>query len=150
MWSAEQRRARAQRETGSGARWSLFVTLAGGMQELVDTLAERLPDGCVRLNCAAKQLSLAPTEKNWQVTAGDNQVIAADAVILATPAFRAGDMLSPIASNAAGELKKISYASTATVSLAYRREDFPRRRTALASSCPPSSSARSWPAHSAA
>ena len=38
MWSAQRQRAR-QAETGSGARWSLFVTLAGGMQELVDTLA---------------------------------------------------------------------------------------------------------------
>ncbi|MGZ8901233.1 MAG: protoporphyrinogen oxidase, partial [Limisphaerales bacterium] len=50
---------------------------------------------------------------------------AADAVVLATPAFRAGDLLSSIDSNAAGELTSISYASTATVSLAYRREDFP-------------------------
>ena len=43
--------ARATREAGSGARWSLFVTLAGGMQELVDaspTSARRR----VRLNCA--------------------------------------------------------------------------------------------------
>ena len=41
MWSAQRQRAR-QAETGSGARWSLFVTLAGGMQELVDTLAAAL------------------------------------------------------------------------------------------------------------
>jgi oxygen-dependent protoporphyrinogen oxidase len=128
MWSAQRRRAKSATlaETGSGARWSLFVTLAGGMQELVDTLAQSLPDGSVRLNCAAKQLKRGPNGKSWQVTAGDNHVIAADAVVLATPAFRAGDLLSPIDSNAAGELKSISYASTATVSLAYRREDFPQ------------------------
>jgi oxygen-dependent protoporphyrinogen oxidase len=124
MWSAQRQRAR-KAETGSGARWSLFVTLAGGMQELVDTLARRLPDGSVRLNCAAKQLKLGANGKSWQVTPGDNHVIDADAVVLATPAFRAGDLLRPIDSNAAGELKSISYASTATVSLAYRREDFP-------------------------
>ena len=97
------------------------------MQELVDTLAQRLPDGSVRLNCAARQLKLAaPTRKSWEIAVGDNHVIDADAVILATPAFRAGDLLSPIDSNAAAELKSISYASTATVSLAYRREDFPQ------------------------
>ena len=125
MWSAQRQRAR-QAETGSGARWSLFVTLAGGMQELVDTLAERLPDDSVRLNCAARQLKLGANGKSWEVAAGDNNVIDADAVVLATPAFRAGDLLSPIDSNAAAELKSISYASTATVSLAYRREDFPQ------------------------
>jgi oxygen-dependent protoporphyrinogen oxidase len=34
--------------------------------------------------------------------------------------------LNPVASDAAGELRQISYASTATVSLAYRREHFPK------------------------
>ena len=39
--------ARRNRETGSGARWSLFVTLAGGMQELVDTSPAGFPrDAC--------------------------------------------------------------------------------------------------------
>ena len=36
MWSEQRRRSRD--ESGSGARWSLFVTLAGGMQDLVDTI----------------------------------------------------------------------------------------------------------------
>ena len=94
MWSAQRQRAR-QAETGSGARWSLFVTLAGGMQELVDTLAERLPDDSVRLNCAARQLKLGANGKSWEVAAGDNHVIDADAVVLATPAFRAGEFAEP-------------------------------------------------------
>jgi oxygen-dependent protoporphyrinogen oxidase len=125
MWAAQRQRAK-KAETGSGARWSLFVTLAGGMHELVDTLAQRLPDGSVRLDCAAKQLKLGPNGKSWEVTTGDNNVIDADAVVLATPAFGAGDLLSSIDSNAAAELQSISYASTATVSLAYRRADFPQ------------------------
>src|SRR5207247_2450689 len=45
------RRARRRaRETGvSGARWSLFVTLKEGMEELVAALATRLQPGTVRL-----------------------------------------------------------------------------------------------------
>ncbi|MGE5215862.1 MAG: protoporphyrinogen oxidase, partial [Chloroflexota bacterium] len=46
---------------------------------------------------------------------------------LATPAFRAAEILSPIANDAANELRQIRYASTATVSLAYRLDDFPRK-----------------------
>jgi len=125
MWSAQRQRAKKS-ETGSGARWSLFVTLAGGMQELVDTLNARLPAGSVRLNCAARALTLSADQKNWQVAAGDNEVINADAVILATPAFRAGHLIKPMAAEAALDLTNISYASTATINLAYRREDFPR------------------------
>ena len=125
MWSEQRRRAR-NREAGSGARWSLFVTLANGMQELVDSLAERLPEGAIRLNSPVTQLICDETSKIWQMTIDNNELLPADAVIVATPAFQTGAIISAIAKGAASELKQISYASTATVSLAYRRENFPR------------------------
>ena len=124
MWSAQRERAN-RREAGSGARWSLFVTLSGGMQELVATIAQRLSQGAVRLNSPAKDIN-RNTDNIWRVTIGANEIIDADAVILAAPAFRAGQLLESIAADAAADLKNISYASTATVSVAYRREDFPR------------------------
>jgi oxygen-dependent protoporphyrinogen oxidase len=124
MWSAERERAN-NREAGSGARWSLFVTLTGGMQELVDTMAQRLPEGAVRLNSPAKDLNRS-ADNTWRVTVGANEIIDADAVILAAPSFRGGQLLESIQADASVDLKNISYASTATVSLAYRREDFPR------------------------
>jgi len=127
MWAAQRQRAKTatSAETGSGARWSLFVTLAGGMQELVDGLARRLPNGSVQLNCAARELK-CHSDGTWRVAMGSEEIIEADAVILAAPAFRASDLLLPIDNSAAAELKAISYASTATVSLAYRRKDFPQ------------------------
>jgi oxygen-dependent protoporphyrinogen oxidase len=124
MWSAQRERAK-NREAGSGARWSLFVTLAGGMQELVDTIAQRLPEGAVHLNSPATNLN-RNTDNTWRVTVGGTEIIEADAVILATPAFRSGQLLESIEANAAADLKSIPYASTATVSLGYRREDFPQ------------------------
>src|SRR6185503_2954937 len=66
-------------------------------------------------------------QHNWRVTIGDRETLAADGVILATPAYQAGTMIASLASDAANELKKIGYASTATVSLALRCADFPRR-----------------------
>ena len=124
MWSAQRERAK-KAETGSGARWSLFVTLAGGMQELVDNLAQRLPQGTVRLNSPATNLN-RNADNTWTVTVGAKEIIEADAVILAAPAFRSGQLLESIEANAAADLKSIPYASTATVSLGYRREDFPQ------------------------
>ena len=124
MWSAQRQRAK-RAETGSGARWSLFVTLAGGMQELVDKLVQLLPQGTTRLNSAATEL-LHNSDNTWRVAVGSEEIISADAVILATPAFRTGALLKRIDSSATSELTAIGYASTATVSLAYRREDFPQ------------------------
>ena len=124
MWSAQRERAK-KAETGSGARWSLFVTLAGGMQELVDSLAQPLPQDTIRLNAAATDLKRS-ADNTWRVTVGGKEIIEADAVILAAPAFRAGQLLEPISVNAAADLQSIPYASTATVSLGYRRKDFPQ------------------------
>ena len=125
MWSEQRRRARS-REAGSGARWSLFVTLADGMQELVDTIAKRLPEGSIRSNTSVTGLIRDETTNRWRVSIGNGETISADAVILATPAFQTGAILSEIASDTANNLKNIGYASTATVSLAFHRADFPR------------------------
>jgi protoporphyrinogen/coproporphyrinogen III oxidase len=125
MWSAARRRAR-QRETGSGARWSLFLTLAGGMQEFVDAVARRLPEGCVRPNARVSNLSFEASTKAFRVIMHGSESLKADAVILATPAFRTAEIIASVAPSAAAQLKQISYASTATVNLAYRRENFPR------------------------
>ena len=126
MWSDQRRRAR-NREAGSGARWSLFVTLAGGMQELVDTLAKRLPESTLRLNAPVTRLSCAEDEKNWRITIAGNETIHSRC---RDPRHaRVSDrqiLLCRCARMPHSELKQISYASTATVSLAYRREDFPR------------------------
>jgi protoporphyrinogen/coproporphyrinogen III oxidase len=126
MWSEQRRRARS-REAGSGARWSLFVTLRDGMQELVDRLANRLPDGAVRSNAAVTGLLRDDEKHNWRVTIGNRETLAADGVILAAPAYQAGTMIASLAGDTASELEEISYVSTATVSLAFRCADFPRR-----------------------
>jgi len=103
----------------------LFVTLADGMQELVDTIAKRLPEGSIRSNTSVTGLGREATINRWRVTLRNGETISADAVILATPAFQTGAILSEIASDTANDLKNIGYASTATVSLAFRRSDFP-------------------------
>jgi oxygen-dependent protoporphyrinogen oxidase len=125
MWSAQRRRARSA-ASGSGARWSLFVTLAAGMQELVDTLARRLPEGSIRLHAAATHIGRDRHSGLWRIDVEGHEPLEAAAVILAAPAFRSAEMLRGLADDAADALEKIPYASTATVSLAYRSADFPK------------------------
>jgi oxygen-dependent protoporphyrinogen oxidase len=115
------RRSTRSAETvgASGARWSLFVTLAGGMEELVAALAGRLPPGVVRLGTAAGAVARIPD--GWRVERQDGAPLSADGVVLAgaapTMAKLVGDLDAPLARLLGG----IAYASSATVTLAYPR-----------------------------
>ncbi|HVO22899.1 MAG TPA: protoporphyrinogen oxidase [Candidatus Margulisiibacteriota bacterium] len=122
MWTA-QRRAPAAARTSSGARWSLFVSVDNGMQSLIDALAQRLPEGAVRVSSPVTGVEPGA---QWRVTTADGAALAVDAVILATPAHHSARMVSAFDARIADELRGIPYASSATVSLAYRSEQIPR------------------------
>src|SRR5581483_9261297 len=120
----EKRQSPAQ-PAESGARWSLFLALAGGMQELVDAIAARLPEGCVRTGTRVTAVSWDAEKKNWTIAA-DGGSADVDGVILATPAYAAAASIGPAAPAIARELNAIPYTSAATVTLAYRDADVPR------------------------
>ena len=124
MWSAEKRRLR-NGQGGSGARWGLFVTFSGGMQELVDAIASRLPAGAVRLGRPVTKL-IKNGDNGWTLNTVGGENIEADGVILAAPAYRSAAILKELDPGLSEELVAIPYASTATISMAYRRADFPR------------------------
>jgi protoporphyrinogen/coproporphyrinogen III oxidase len=124
MWSEQRDRARRP-NAGRGARWSLFVTLIDGMQELVDALVTSLPGGGIRVDSPVSGILRDQREKRWTIHIDSGESLTADGIILATPAFCSGPLLTDLAPQAATELSAISYASTVTVSLAYRTDDFP-------------------------
>jgi oxygen-dependent protoporphyrinogen oxidase len=120
LWRAA-RRAPALHAGTSGARWSLFVTFAEGMEELIRLLATRLPPGAVRLKERA-----ATVERDgggWRVTTAAGAVFTADALILSPEAHQAARLLRYVDPALAHLLGGIPYASAATVTLAYRRAD---------------------------
>jgi oxygen-dependent protoporphyrinogen oxidase len=107
----------------SGARWSLFVTFAGGMEELVSALAGRLPAGATTLK--HRVTALRVTAQGWRVTTAEGADIAADRVIVATEAHATARLMRYLDPALATLLEEIPYASAATVSLGYRRADVP-------------------------
>jgi oxygen-dependent protoporphyrinogen oxidase len=117
---AMRRAAQAGAARGSGARWSLFVSFADGMQTLVSALEQRLPEGSVRLGARALAIAPGPTG-GWRVALDGGTALEAARVLVATPAFAAADLLRPLDATLAAELAAIPYASSATVTLAYDR-----------------------------
>jgi len=120
LWRAA-RKAPAQHAGTSGARWSLFVTLERGMEELVQALAARLPAGAVRLK--ERVTGVAREDGRWRITTASGAGHAADALILAPEAHQAARMLRYVDPGLTHLLEGIPHASSATVSLAYRRAD---------------------------
>ena len=120
MWRAA-RRAPGDASGSSGARWSLFVTFADGMEELIRVLATRLPPGAVRLK--ERVSGVMRSGAGWQVATLDGGAIESDAVILAPEAYQVARMVRYLDPALAHLLEGIPYASSATVTLAYRRAD---------------------------
>jgi len=107
----------------SGARFSLFVSLAGGMGEMVAALAARLPHGTVHLKHRVG--GIERRGEHWRVMTEEGGPIDADAVILATETHGASRLLRYVDPSLASMLQIIRYASSVTVSVGYRRSDIP-------------------------
>ncbi|HET7036128.1 MAG TPA: protoporphyrinogen oxidase [Thermomicrobiaceae bacterium] len=107
----------------SNAARSGFLSLEGGLQDLVDTLADRLT-GCenvdVRTGTAATGIAARP-DGGYALTLGNGERLEADAVLVATPADAASALLAGIDPALAAALAEIPYVSSATVALAYPR-----------------------------
>jgi len=120
LWRAA-RKAPGLHAGASGARWSLFVTFADGMEELTRVLATRLPPGAARLK---ERVTGATREGGqWRVATASGAVFGGDALILAPEAYQAARILRYVDPGLAHLLEDVPHASSATVTLAYRRDE---------------------------
>jgi oxygen-dependent protoporphyrinogen oxidase len=137
--SATVREGSGTAEGTSGARYSLFLSFDCGMQLLTDKLAGRIlnfnfhnsdsdasDQPSIRVNTRVESIMLQREEsKKWKIKTDQNETLFADAVCLALPAYVSARLLSSVDARLASELAGISYASSATINLAYKREDIP-------------------------
>jgi protoporphyrinogen/coproporphyrinogen III oxidase len=103
----------------------VFASLAGGLGTLVQRLAD---DEAVTVRTSTTVRGIRRTPAGFALDCGpvpSPELIEADAVIVATPAAKAGRLLAEVAPVAAGELCEIDSASLAIVTLAYRRVALP-------------------------
>src|SRR4029079_3878913 len=106
-------RALRMRPSAQGA----FVSLPGGIGELVDALADTIPRERVMTGARITDLRHAGT----YMLDTPRGPVGARAVILAVPAYTAGGILRGVHTGLAALCEEISYASTATVAFGYSR-----------------------------
>ncbi len=96
----------------------LFTSLKDGMQQMVDAVVSRLPASALHTNSPVQRIQRQ--DSGWVVSAGyaSDQF---DAVIVATPAQAAAELLGMASADLASELRGIQYTSSVTVNLGYDR-----------------------------
>jgi oxygen-dependent protoporphyrinogen oxidase len=113
----------ARRLAPAPAPASAFLTPTGGLGTLVDALEQRLQHAGVALALGDPAVTVTPSRYGFDVGLAAGGSIQADAVIVAIPAYAAADLVAGFDPALAGELAAIPHASTAIVTLAYRREE---------------------------
>jgi oxygen-dependent protoporphyrinogen oxidase len=112
-------RKQARKKMGAAANLParpLFTSLKDGMQQMVDALVARLDANSLKTSSLVQ--SVIRQDNGWTVCAG-YQSDQFDAVIIATPAHAAADVLESTDENLARDLSEIQYSSSVTVTLGY-------------------------------
>jgi len=106
-----------------GRRLGIFAALADGMQALPDAAAARLPAGTLRVRTPVRAVTRSGSGARYAVALEDGPPLEADAVVIAVNAPAAGRLVAGLDGRLAAHLGAISYASSASVTLAYRRDE---------------------------
>ena len=108
-----------------GEATTLFMSLRGGLSELIRRLVQKLRDRGVCLAAGVGCQEIQPRTHNsslFRVILDSGERLPADAVVLATPAFQTARLIRAFQPETASLLDGIPYASTATISMAYPTE----------------------------
>lgn len=115
--------ARGRVARGAGMPAGGMHSFEEGMATLPQKLAAALPEGACRTGCSVE--ALEKTDGGWSVSwksARDAGVEKAKAVVVATPAPQAAELLEPLSSEGADILRSIPYASLVGVAFGYERD----------------------------
>ncbi len=108
---------RAHRSGQADGDGPVFLTLAHGLDQLVDALVADLGD---RVHLSTAVAGVQRGTDVWEVDTAA-RTFEADDVVLATPGYVTADLLADAARPVAAEVAMIPYASVAVVTMAYPR-----------------------------
>lgn len=103
--------------------YTMFVTFQDGLGEFVEHIKAELDDN--EIITGRKAISLSSSGEEWTVNFENGEKISANAVIIASPAFIAGDILREVDNQLSEELQAIPYVSTGTASMLFDESRVP-------------------------
>ena len=110
----------AKPQGDEGKKMTYFMSLKRGMQELVDSSLAFMGTGNVALS--SEVVRVARGSGGYEVSIGPEKMVF-DAVVLTTPSYVTAGIIREMAPSLADRLSAIEWSSTATISLAFRKQD---------------------------
>ena len=107
--------------TPSSQKMTYFMSLKGGMQELVRRCISCIGEERVKTGTAV--VSVVKRDNRYSLTFGDGSTADFDAVALAVPSYVTEDILNSADKELCGRLSLIEWSSSATISIAFMKDD---------------------------
>lgn len=107
----------------TGARYGLFLAPRTGMETITRALADAIGHQRIRLNAPVRRMQQNQHEKRWTLNFDrGREAEEFDAVVIATRAPVAGQIIQDVSQELADQLRAIPYASTAVAVLVVPRD----------------------------
>lgn len=102
-------------------RMTYFMSFKNGMQTLSQTCANHIGRDSIRLNAGVS--AVAPKGKGYAVILENGETLESDHVMMAPAAYDSAEMINEMDASLAAQLNTIEWSSSATVSIAFKKED---------------------------
>lgn len=102
-------------------KMTYFMSFKNGMQTLSQACVDYLGKDLIRTNASVK--AIEPKKNGYAVVLESGEILEADHVIIASAAYDAAGMVKEFDATLAEQLNRIEWSSSATVSIAFRKED---------------------------
>jgi oxygen-dependent protoporphyrinogen oxidase len=103
------------------AKMTYFMSFKNGMQTLPQACAGYIGTESIRLGAGVR--AVEPKGKGYAVILASGEILDADHVMIASAAYDAAGMVRGFDETLASQMNKIEWSSSATVSVAFKKED---------------------------
>ena len=115
---------KAKVEKGEGKRTTMFMTIRGGLYRLIEAITSAL-EGFenISIRTGIRVRRISKKDDGYEVEIDGAPSVEGDVVVVAAPAYTAGELLKDTDRELTDKLLSIPYVSTATVSLGFKKAD---------------------------
>ena len=102
-------------------KMTYFMSFKNGMQTLSQACVDHIGMDSIRTNASVK--TVEPAGKGYAVILENGEKLEADHVMFASAAYDSAEMIKGIDTDLAAQMNKIEWSSSATVTVAFRRDE---------------------------